>query len=249
MFNRILTSLLLVTVTTTTACEGMADDDYQGEILASMTGTVTSTRIAATPPTQAVVIWAGVTALDLGFGGAAINGSFPAMFRIDVTTPPPPTQFIDGSGDLAIGLLSVWPQRGHLTEVEDAILGIEEQHAMLWVGNQGAADVAAARWGMTVEPGMHVVEMLGLSLEQDVEYSTCVRVAEQAGQDLQPCFDDKRAKLMVRYPEVDWSVLAIVDNGDHFRLAADDLDTELSIGLKDRMSEMNFPQMPYDDMN
>ena len=239
--------LALISIALTGACAAQADSDYEGDLLASLEGQVTTSRSTSTPDAEAMAIWipnddrttlATVDRVD-------IEGSFPSAFRLDMTQPPPDGATRDGDGGVAIGYLTVvaagttQDDFGGDDDPRDLILGVDERHMILWVGTEaaGAAFDDAYGTGVTT-PGYHVLDVLGLPPEEDAQVRACQEAAVDDAA-FEACLAAERALYEQRYPGVSW------DGDLHFdklRVSADDLDTELAIDLKETIAEIDFAE-------
>lgn len=231
------------------ACSAQADSDYEGDLLASLEGQVTTSRSSATPDAEAMAIWLPSDDYDFLVPTADrvdVEGSFPSAFRLDMTEPPPDEGSIDGSGDLALGFLTIvsagLTQEDILQDEppDDLLFGVEEGHMLLWVGTEDGGGSFAEFFELgSLSPGYHVLDVLGLTKAEDDQVNACQEAA-MSEEESQACFDMERDLYEQRYPDVDWGPDDL--KFDKLRLAADDLDTELAIDLKDSIEDMDFPE-------
>ena len=147
------------------ACDSHVGEDYSGEPLATLQGTVTVADSAVVPADAvATVVWHvwqdGDSAVRTE--PVAIEGEFPASFELAIFAPPPDvTQFDLGEEEealagvhIATGYVTVMPPgdvSGGMPEVLDAALGIETTHLLVW----SDGEVPAGLWRFTdaIEPG------------------------------------------------------------------------------------------------
>ena len=231
----------------TAACSAQADSDYEGELLASLKGQVTTSRSSATPDAEAMALWLPSDDYDYlvpTTHRVDVEGSFPSAFRLDLTEPPPPEGSIDGSGDFALGYLIVAAAGTTQEDVigdddpSGVIFGIEERHMLLWVGADDLPAEFFQYFGVDSLPvGYHVLDVLGLTPAEELQVDTCYGEAMTV-EESEACADLHVDLLEQRYPDEDWEDETTFDR---LRLAPDDLDTELSIDLKDSIEEMDIP--------
>lgn len=242
MMNRLaLTSLALAG-----ACSAQTDSGYEGDLLASLNGQVTSSRADTPPDAEAMAIWLPNDDRTVVLTGERVDieGSFPSAFRLDITQPPSDDATRDGDGGVAIGYLTVVPSgttEDELTGPDDPsslLLGVEEDHMILWIGTEAAGTAFDDFYGTgVVTPGYHVVDVLGLTKEEDDQVDACLWGAEDdAASDA--CRAAQRDLYEQRYPGVSWDADIPLDK---LRVSEDDLDAELAIDLKDSGAEMDFP--------
>ncbi|HUS63412.1 MAG TPA: hypothetical protein VMZ28_02675 [Kofleriaceae bacterium] len=241
--------LALLSLALAGACSAQADSDYEGDLLASLDGQVTSSREVATPDAEAMAIWLPLD--DYEFlvpttDRVDVEGSFPSAFRLDLTEPPPHEGSIDGTGSIAIGILTVasadLTQEDILQEdgpPEGLLLGVEENHMLLWIGDGGPGTTFADMYGFTtLAPGYHVLDVLGIPKAEEDQVDAC-RDAALSEEDDEQCTQLERGFYEQHHPDETWDGDVLLDK---IRVAADDLDAELAIDLKDSLSEMNFPE-------
>lgn len=142
-------------------CGVMTDADFEGEILASLTGVINRAPDHETPPIEVCVAWVNPMAGCIEEPARDFKepeAEFPARFRLDLTEPPSLT-----SRDLAVGRLEVF-EAGYSTHPDPGapLLGADERHALVWIerGERGAA--MAQAYGLPgLAPGYHVLDVLG----------------------------------------------------------------------------------------
>lgn len=142
-------------------CSAQVDGEYQGEPLATIRGTVTSTRgaLEADQPVVAAVLWYVQTPADQiepKFVGdrVSVRGSFPANFTLDIFNPPPKVAEMTMNYDfeqmgisLPIGTpLGIWtgfvvaldPRAKDDDIKAEDILGIDISHTLIYLEDSGA---------------------------------------------------------------------------------------------------------------
>jgi len=241
--------LIALSLGVSAACSSQADSDYHGEILASLTGQVTSSRSTATPDAEAVAIWLPGDAAFPTADRVDVEGDFPATFRLDITEPPAADASLNGLGKLAIGFVTVL-EAGTTEEdfrsSSDAsyFLGLEERYVLVWAASDEAGQALAqgSAWdGPAPSAGYHITEVLGLSLEEDQQVESCYEQAETE-EATAACLELSFELHRAAHPDIEYDDDEDVVF-DKLRLAADDLDTDLSIDLKDSIEEFDFPDI------
>lgn len=137
-------------------CSAQVDGAYQGEPLATIRGTVTSTRgaLASDRPVVAAVLWylePSPGEVEPKFIGerVAVRGSFPASFTLDIYNPPPRSaemrttfEFEQEGASIPIGTpLGVWTgfvaaldARAKDDDIQkEDILGIDTSHTLIYL--------------------------------------------------------------------------------------------------------------------
>jgi hypothetical protein len=167
MFSKLsrFAALLPLTALTVSACDSQVGDDYPGEALATLEGTI-SVADSIEVPSEAVatVVW---HVWQDGDGASrtapvAIDGEFPASFTLGIYEAPPlETQFDLGAEEeslagihLATGYVTVMPPgeiSGGLSEVFETALGVETQHILVW--SDGDVPAGFLRFTDAIEPG------------------------------------------------------------------------------------------------
>lgn len=159
-------------------CSAQVDIGYRGEPLATIHGTVTSTRgaLATDRPVVAAVLWylqsSSLEDIEPKFIGerVAVRGSFPANFTLDIYNPPPPiaemttvTEYYS-NGEVAnqggtpmgvwTGFVVALDPRAKDDEVKkEDILGIDTSHTLFYL-----EESAAFHWDLMqpLDPEMFV---------------------------------------------------------------------------------------------
>jgi hypothetical protein len=83
---------LLISLGGAAACDPVASDKYQGEVLATLHGVVTSrTQVPAVVPLEVGLVWGRPDGRGIKFIAekVPITGSFPAQFTVQLHHPPP----------------------------------------------------------------------------------------------------------------------------------------------------------------
>ena len=154
------------------ACDAQVGDDYVGEPLALLEGTISVADSAEVPGDAiAMVVW---HVWQEGDGASrtapvAIDGEFPASFELAIYEPPPAvTQFDLGEEEaslagvhLATGYVTVMPSAdvaGDLSDVLDAALGIETEYLLVWA--DGGIPSGFLRFTDAIQPGYQLFRVV-----------------------------------------------------------------------------------------
>jgi hypothetical protein len=155
----LLTSLPLASLA---ACTSQVDDHYQGEVLATLTGSVTSSATAPADADVAVVWGAYRGGLSLiGADAVEVQGSFPAQFELSIFTPPTDDMLsdIDGVKFGVAYIVADAPGRSTHTST-DSWLGAELAHVLVYLPAtppEGSAIAGMLRG--TPAPGYHLYDV------------------------------------------------------------------------------------------
>lgn len=229
------------------ACSAQADGDYEGDLLASLEGEVTTSRETATPDAEAMAIWLPNDDYEFLVPTADrvdVEGTFPSSFRLDLTEPPPAEGSYDGSGDFAIGFLTIVEAGTTTEDLSDPeggfLLGIDEGHILVWAATDESADEFASAYQTgAIASGYHIIDVLGLTKAEDDQVEAC-HEASTTPEEEAACFELERDLYEARYPGEDFGSGSDL-TFDRLKVSPTDLDTELSIDLKDSVAEMDVP--------
>ena len=171
-----------------TACDTQNGPDYQGEPLADIVGTVSSS--VPTPPSdlEAVLVWnnsAGTPDTVTG-QSVTVDSSFPSSFHIEVFTPPPTEALNDytaaGPGNPRIGVafITALPPGLDLSGDEpDVPIAVSEDYMLVYV----ESDIAPGTWsaeflGEPLSAGYYLMQVIDVD-DPDCphEIFDCLRVA------------------------------------------------------------------------
>lgn len=145
-----LLSISLVTAALAAAgCDQPAGPDYEGEVLASLRGTVVDDRSTDTSAAKVVLVW-GVDEAPIDRHVATevpVAGAFPAEFRLDVFEPPPDDALMTPEGvdepRIGVAYVLVVPEDAETAD-EAALLGGAEDHVLVYVDRDVVAGTFAA---------------------------------------------------------------------------------------------------------
>jgi hypothetical protein len=242
-------SLLALAAAPLIACSAMTDDNYRGEALLSLEGTIDSHRAAAPPRDVNIsLVWqrnynAEKTKMPLD-----VAPMFPATFQLKVFKRPPldvlptdprlpnygwetahsavgfivaatPDAVYGWSSDLPI---SIWPP-------DQGVLGVDPRHVILYVP-EGVPQGTLGPWSIhdTFTPGFHVLEVKCLSPAKQAELRACL-----AQHPATNTLESQRATLE--------ACDTLTSYWPWLRLAPDDLQTELTVELIDDIESYQYP--------
>jgi hypothetical protein len=189
-----LTIAASVTATTTTACDGVAGPDYNGESLATVSGTIEAEY--EPPPVQAVLVWAdGEEAVYLHEAVEITSTNFPAEFQLAVYTVPDELYLIDlteggtlpDESRIAFGLITVMRQDADLGAYqgehsltrrpdggERDLVGAAENHVLVYVESDvEAGTLSEELLGGTLSAGFHLMAYAYETDAQREAYQVC----------------------------------------------------------------------------
>lgn len=171
-------------------CQPLADPSYRGEVLGLVAGTITS-EISPPPPAEVLLLWINWKSDPGTVLGtrAAVEGSFPSRFRVELYDPPPDSALnvlppaVEGHTEPLLGIawLVVLAQGAtpalnrELSHADvkglsqGAVLGWAEDDVMAWVSEDAAAGSFAAEiLGGPAARGFHLMRASGKS-SADIE--------------------------------------------------------------------------------
>ena len=145
------------------ACGTQTDDDFRGETLLHLTGQVVNEQ-PIVPAAGVTMVWTYDTGSgDFSVGEAVeVSGGFPANFTLDLFEPP---AGIPAAAFATIGLITALPPDTTELPDEDALLGIDEQHVVVYLSRDVADlpaeqhDAAVAVLGGELTTGYHLMEV------------------------------------------------------------------------------------------
>jgi hypothetical protein len=160
------------------ACTPQVDGNYQGQTLATLSGSLTSTAAAATADADVSVVWgAYLGGLSLvGADTAAVTGAFPAAFQLSIFTPPTDDMLSDIDGvkyGVAYIVADAPGQATHTTT--ETWQGAEYDHVLVYLPAtppDGSA-VAGFLHG-TPSPGYHLYAVHRLTDTERTALFACI---------------------------------------------------------------------------
>jgi hypothetical protein len=164
------------------ACDSQVDSDHQGDALAKIGGSVRNTRsLPIAEGSEIVVVWQNSSGTpDLtGADSVEVQGSFPAQFTLSIYEPPAANLLNDFNG-VKVGVAYIiagvpGTDFSNEDEIEGGLLGMEENHLLVYVPDGVPADSDAAfllRTGLA--PGFHLFGVHKLTDEESQTRQDCV---------------------------------------------------------------------------
>jgi len=241
--------LLALAAVPLVACSAMTDDNYRGQVLLSLEGTIDTHRAAAPPrDVNITLVWqlnhnAEQTKVPLD-----IVPTFPASFQLKVFKRPPVNPLPTDEHDPNLGFVtSPWalgyiaaatPDARYgwysdipiaITPPSHGVVGVDPRHVILY-SPDGIPAGTIGPWGIhtTLTRGFHVLDV------------KCISPAKQA--ELQACLEQHPFEVT---PESVRATLEACDTlSAHWpwlRPAPDDLQTELTVELIDDIASYQYP--------
>lgn len=216
------------------ACDAQVDGDHQGQVLATLEGTMHS----ATPSPSSVAIDVSVVWV-IGSGGTSfvgsdkveVEGSLPSSFSLSIFTPPTDDVMSDWDGiKFGAALVTVSPA-GEDPERWQAWRGVENDRVLVYLPESPPAGSAVA--GLlagTPSAGFHVYDVKRLTEAERQQRLDCsTQLFHSLG------YMPSRAEIFAACGGT---------GSDELTLAADDLDTQLSIEIVDDFGLDEFNALP-----
>lgn len=164
-------------------CQPLADPSYRGEVLGLVAGTISS-EITPPPPAEVLLLWINWKSDPGTVLGtrAAVQGSFPSRFQVELYDPPsdaalnllPPANAGQAEPQLGIAWLVVLAQGAtpalnrELSHADvkglsqGAVLGWAEDNVMAWLSADAAPGTFAAEiLGGPAARGFHLMRVSG----------------------------------------------------------------------------------------
>jgi len=172
----VLTLVFAVSVVPLVACDAQVDSSHQGNPLATLSGSLTTTSATPSADAEVSVVW-GVQSGGLSLVGAdsvEVEGSFPAAFELSIFEPPTEEMLgeLDGTRFGLAYIVAGWDGGAGL---EDPWLGAELAHVLVYLVDSPAADSELAlllRGSPT--PGYHLYDAHQLTEEETEARNQCV---------------------------------------------------------------------------
>jgi hypothetical protein len=113
--RRLICHSLLLALVAAAGCDSVSHEQYQGNVLATIQGSVVVAPAYMPPPSEAVLLWTEArgsigneTFVDIA-EKVAVQGTFPAAFQLDVHQPPPAAAGITFDGArINIARITAW---------------------------------------------------------------------------------------------------------------------------------------------
>lgn len=154
---------LILPLVLSAACDAQVDTQYQGEAMATITGTVTNELRYAPPEATVTLVWWLFSASNSRIVAEAANvsGGFPARFRLDIFAPPGDDALNDyrsipGGGRVGVAMLVVAD-----FERSSEVFGAAEEHFLIYVADElGRESLTSKYFAGVTEPGFHLMEVI-----------------------------------------------------------------------------------------
>lgn len=176
--SRTLFSLVLA-LAPLAACDSQVDGSHQGTALASIGGSVRNTRtLPVSSGSEVVVVWQNSSGSpDLsGADSVEVEGTFPAQFTLSIYEPPAPELMNDWYG-VKVGvafIIAGEPGHDFSTDSEVGILGIEDDHLLVYVpAAVPAGSAAATLLRSTPAAGFHLYGVHKLTEAETANREAC----------------------------------------------------------------------------
>ncbi len=121
------------------ACDSQMGPDYEGEALATITGSVHTTASSAPSDLEAFLVWNNSSGSPDTVTGqsVAVDGNFPSTFELNIFTPPPQTalNYFPNEGHIGVAFITALPVGTEL-DTEDEPSGpfaISEDYMLVYV--------------------------------------------------------------------------------------------------------------------
>jgi hypothetical protein len=224
-------------------CDALTDDDYRGEAVLSLTGTVDSQgAVAPQGDVNIYLVWHDTVDTPKTAVQLDVRSVFPATFQLNMFTlppiDPPYEDFSGGEPDIlraarlnSAHIIAATPDadfRGYKPYPTDhrgpGILGVDPRHIIIYVPDGVPEDsVTASTLHGTFDPGFHVIDL------------KCIGPAKAA--EIDACLARYRAEGRPRNP---WEIFKACGAANSHNLLAmpapDDLETELTVELIDDLA-------------
>jgi hypothetical protein len=168
-------------------CDPQADPDYQGEVLATVQGTIRSELSQPPDSCHVALIWQVTSGSpDYVVGqDVEVRGVFPTSFAIDLYTPPP-TESLNNYDGSRVGVALVVVSDRPITDLDlggdepDGLLGGCEDYLVIYVENDiQPGTFAECAFGSPLNAGYYLTTVLRT---EDPDYQAeCERRYRQLG--------------------------------------------------------------------
>lgn len=234
--------LSLATLTTFAGCDPQVDDDYSGEALATMRGSITNERSVTPPQAYAGLLWFGEDD-SRGEGNerfiaegesVQVSGNFPAQFELDLFAPPSDSALMHlGPPYGPEGLTFGWAFVGVFNQAPEQIdflssdedfyahtLGLAENHLVIYSNMALPNGIGDSIHG-PINAGYTLMRIERITDADRQAHSDCIDAVNEAGTEN---WDDCPSVFDRLYP-------------------VNSLDTEIPVRLVDDASELDIPNV------
>jgi hypothetical protein len=215
------------------ACDSQVDGEHQGQVLATLEGTMQSQAAPSSIAIDVSVVWvigSGGTSF-VGSDKVEVEGTLPSSFSLSIFTPPTDDVMSDWDGiKFGAALVAVSPA-GVDAEEWQQWRGVENDRVLIYLPEAPPAGSAVAGLlGGTPSAGFHLYDVRRLTEAERQQRLDCVtQLYHMLG------YMPSRAEIFN----------ACVGSGsDELTIAADDLETQLSIDIIDQFGLDEFNALP-----
>ncbi len=214
------------------ACGSQVDSNHQGDVLATLAGSVRNTRVQAVGDAEVAAVWVNSSGSpDLVVAETVeVEGSFPAQFTLSLFEPPPASALNhtpDGGQFGVAYIIAGKAGTDYASEesVQAGLLGMEENHLLVYL----PADVTPGSelsyfLRGTPSAGFHIYDVGRHTEAEQQARATCI-----AGLGEDPAISEI------------FTQCGGFDNFDDFLPSASDLQAPLDIELVDDPSTIQAP--------
>lgn len=197
-------------------CDPQVDDDYKGEPLASLQGTIAVADEQPSPgDVSTAVLWHDFAESDSAVvtEPVQVRGSFPAEFSLDLFEPPPETVMVELEGEddgptgkrIAVGYVGVLANNaaagpGEFEQVWESALGTENDHLLVYSEQEVSEALVGDLFPGGLRPGYQLFRVTRPTEEERtcldpwVEcIDVCVQQYEACSAEQQVCDDESAA--------------------------------------------------------
>jgi hypothetical protein len=214
------------------ACSAQVDADHQGEALAAISGTVSSTRSAPVSDCEVTALWVNSsTSPDTwGANSVQVEGDFPSNFTLSIYEPPADDLLNDFGNEgtrFGVAYLVANAPGTDFDSDDVALLGADTEHLLVYVPEDvPAGSYASYRLHSTPTAGFHLYGVYRPTEEEVEARKTCIASLTSEGDQW--------------YVDV-YEKCGGYDSFDDFVPLESDLDTPLHIELVDDIEQLDFP--------
>ena len=225
---------IVLALVSLSACSAQVDADHQGEPLATISGTVSSTRSAPTSGCEVTALWVNSsTSPDTwGADSVAVEGNFPSNFKLSIYEPPADhllNDFEHGGGAVRFGVayLVANAPGADFDKSDGGFLGADTEHLLVYVPEDvPAGSYASYRLRSTPKAGFHLYGVY--------------RPTEEEVQARKACAESLTSEGDQWYVDI-YEKCGGYGSFDDFVPLESDLDTPLHIELVDDIEQLDFP--------
>lgn len=209
-------------LTTAAACDAQVDSEHQGEVLASIQGSLTSKRAMQLPQAEVSVVWARRSIMGglVGAEKVEAEGLFP-QFHLSLYSPPPDSSLdgFDGpsDGQYGVAYIVVGTPETNYTQMT-GWKGVDLSHVLVYLPEDAAdGSTIAGFFQGPVAKGFHIYNVKELTTDE--------RNARYA------CITQLAATISGMPTQHEEFVACPGTDDDSLTIAPNDLDTELAIDV------------------